>query len=523
MYYYFQLSCVLGFLVTCAWKTLDFIWFQPRKLEKQLRSQGLPGNSYRPIIGDLREYTKMIKEAESNMSGIGRSSDNGDDIHPGIVSRFIFETAKKYGTDCFIWFGSRPVIIIKDPKLMKEIFLKPNHFHKANFIDPLKSLLVGLIAVEGEKWIKHRRLIKPSFQLEKIKLMLPAFRLSTEEMLATWEESLSPQGSCDLDVWPSLLTLTSDAISRTAFGTNYEEGRNVFELQREQASYVITTIRSLSFPGLRFLPTKKNRRINEIEKVVRIKIRDIIDKRLKARKLGEDYVDKDDLLGILLESNAKEIKQKNGLTIEDVIEECKHFYLAGQETTSILLVWTLILLSRHQDWQSRARDEVFQVFGRKQIDFDGLNQLKVVTMIFAEVLRLYPSVPVLMRETREERKLGEFKIPAGVLLSLQVWMLHRDFEVWGDDAEEFKPERFRDGISSTLTTKDMSQLVAFVPFGWGPRICIGQNFAMIEAKLTLAMILQRFTFHLSPSYEHEPQTLITQQPQHGANLILHKL
>ncbi|CAI9116536.1 OLC1v1017711C1 [Oldenlandia corymbosa var. corymbosa] len=117
MYYYFQLSCVLGFLVTCAWKTLDFNWFQQGQLEKQLRSQGIPGNSYRPAIVDMREYTKMIKEGESNMSGIGRSSDNGDDIHPGIVSRFIFETAKKYAFST-IWVLFRLLCFLRCIKKM---------------------------------------------------------------------------------------------------------------------------------------------------------------------------------------------------------------------------------------------------------------------------------------------------------------------------------------------------------------------------------------------------------------------
>lgn len=139
-------------------------------------------------------------------------------------------------------------------------------------------------------------------------------------------------------------------------------------------------------------------------------------------------------------------------------------------------------------------------------------------MIIQEVLRLYPVAVMIRRIIHKETNLKNLTLPAETLLTVPVIMLHTDENIWGPDAKEFNPERFNGGILNA--TK--GQLV-YLPFGWGPRICIAQNFAMLEAKLVICHILQQFAFELSPSYAHAPNRVFALQPQHGAQLIFRKL
>ncbi|KAL6311131.1 hypothetical protein AAG906_012616 [Vitis piasezkii] len=435
-----------------AWRILNWMWLRPKRLEVLLH-------------GDFKEMFVMIKEATSRPISIS------DDIVQRIAP-FHYHSIKKYGNS-FIWMGPKPRVNIMEPELIRDVLSMHTVFRKPRVHALVKLLVSGLLF-----WMN----------------MLPAFHLSCSDMISKWEGKLSTEGSCELDVWPYLQNLTGDAISRTAFGSNYEEGRMIFELQREQAQLLVQFSESAFIPGWRFLPTKSNKRMKQIRKEVNALLWGIIDKRGKAMKAGETL--NDDLLGILLESNFKEIQEhendKNvGMSIKDVIEECKLFYFAGQETTSALLLWTMVLLSKHPNWQARAREEILHVFGNNKPEGDGLNHLKIVMMILHEVLRLYPPVPFLARSVYEDIQVGDMYLPAGVDVSLPTILVHHD---------QVLPRSFEGNESP----------VSFFPFGWGSQSCIGQNFAILEAKMVL-----------SPCYSHAPSSLVTLIPQYGAHLILH--
>ncbi|XP_048536733.1 cytochrome P450 72A15-like [Triticum urartu] len=493
-------------------RLVDYTWWRPRRLQRALRAQGLRGTPYRFPVGDLGDYGRQGKEASSRALPL-RCHDIRAHVAPYLCS-----TVREHGKTCVSWFGPVPKVTIADPGVTREVMSnKFGHFEKLRF-PTLTRLLAGGVAVyEGEKWVKHRRILNPAFHVEKLKLMMPAFSACCEELVSRWIESLGSDGCCEVDVCPEFQTLTGDVISRTAFGSSYLEGRRIFELQSVQADRIVAEVKKIFIPGYMSLPTKKNRLMHQTNNEIESILRGLIEKRMQAMQQGEST--KDDLLGLMLESNMRETDDKGqpilGMTIEEVIEECKLFYFAGSETTSVLLTWTMIVLAMHPEWQGRAREEVLGLFAKNKPEYDGFSKLKTVTMILYEVLRLYPPAVAFMRKTYKEIEIGSITYPAGVIIELPVLLIHHDPDIWGSDVHEFKPERFADGIAKA--SKDPG---AFLPFGWGPRICIGQNFALLEAKMALCMILQHFEFELGPTYSHVPHNQKMLRPMHGAQIKL---
>ncbi|XP_038984948.1 cytochrome P450 CYP72A219-like isoform X3 [Phoenix dactylifera] len=504
------IASVLAVLLFCGLKAFYSLWWKPKALEKQLREQGVRGNPYRILYGDTKDEIRAAKEAWSKPIALTHH------IAPR-VAPFAYQTVQKYGKTSLVWIGTTPRVILWDPQTMREVLLdKLGQFQKPPFNPLVRLLARGVASLEGEEWAKRRRVITPAFHLEKLKGMVPAFLISCVDLIKRWQNLTSAEGSCEIDVWPEFQNLTGDVISRTAFGSSYEEGTKIFELQKEQAVLVIEAARVPYIPGFRFLPTAKNKRRMHIDREIKTMLRNMIEKKLNSMKMGGSLGT--DLLGLLLQFSNNNDQKNYSITIDEVIEECKLFYFAGQETTSVWLTWTMILLSFHPNWQQRAREEVLKICGKNTPDFESVGHLKIVTMILYEVLRLYPPATSLFRRAIKETKLGDFSVPAGTDIWLPTILIHHDREFWGEDANEFNPERFSEGIAKASKVQN-----AFFPFGWGPRICLGQSFATIEAKMALATILQHFSFELSPSYAHAPYTVITLQPQFGAHIILHQL
>ncbi|KAL6614876.1 hypothetical protein ACP70R_037146 [Stipagrostis hirtigluma subsp. patula] len=505
-------------LLWWAVRMMEWAWWAPRRMERALRAQGLGGTEYRFLRGDLREEQGLKAAALARPMPMDQPHDVGPRVLP-----LLHRVYQAHGKLSFTWFGPTPRITITDPELVREVLSnKSDHFEKPKLPARLVKLLIGgILILEGEEWVHRRRLMNPAFHAEKLKAMLPAFSTSCSELIGRWESLAATSiGPAELDVWPEFKNLSGDVISRTAFGVGCQEGRRIFVLQAEQAERVVQSLKTSYIPGFSLLPTRNNRRMKAIDREIKTILRGIVEKRQKAMEKGE--ANSVDLLGLLLESNMNcrnsDGKSGKGITVDEVIEECKLFYFAGMETTAILLAWIMVVLSMHPEWQDRAREEVLQVFGKNKPDFSGISRLKIVTMVVNEVLRLYSPAVSLTRRTCKQTQLGGVSYPAGVMLLLPMIFIHRDPDLWGDNSGEFNPGRFAEGVS-----KACSDPGAFVPFSWGPRVCIGQNLALVETKVAISMILQRFTFELSPAYVHAPYTVLSLQPQHGVPVRLHRL
>lgn len=225
-----------------------------------------------------------------------------------------------------------------------------------------------------------------------------------------------------------------------------------------------------------------------------------------------------DLLQSILEGAINDHTLGKDSSKHFIVDNCKNIYFAGYESTATAISWCLMLLALHPEWQARIRSELAQVCPDGQSpDANSLTQLKTVTMVVQEVLRLYPPAAFVSREALEETKVGNIVVPKGVCLWTLIPTLHRDTDTWGPDANEFKPERFADGVSKACKSPQ-----AYIPFGLGPRLCLGKNLAMVELKVVVSMIVSKFSFSLSAKYKHCPAYRMIVEPGHGVHIVIQR-
>ncbi|KAG0496525.1 hypothetical protein HPP92_001054 [Vanilla planifolia] len=467
---------------------------------KKTQKAGVKGPKGNFWSGNEEEIKQMKMERREMILDI-KSHDFLEKVQPDFA-----KWASQYGGIFMFWSGKKPKLHISDPELAKQVLSNKFGFYRKIDVGPgIMALLgKGLVLAEGADWARHRRVVSPAFTMDKLKTMTGTIADCAEAMLTNWNEKKEVEVSLEFQ------ELTANAISHTAFGSSYALGKEVFLAQKELQMIIITSFFKRQFPFNKYLPTEANRSRRRLERKMRDTLMDIIERRLESKEAAYG----EDLLGLMMQA----CMSGNTMTMDEIISECKTFFFAGHETTSHLLTWTIFLLSTHQEWQQRLREEVLRECGKETPDADKISKLKLMTMVLFEVLRLYSPVMVLGRTAIKDVKLGSLVVPKDMDIIIPVAGIHHSKEIWGADANEFNPLRFENGV-----TKAANHPNAMLAFSTGPRACVGQSFAMLEAKIVLSMILQKFSFVLSPDYKHMPADMLTLQPQRGLPILLQNL
>jgi cytochrome P450 len=378
-------------------------------------------------------------------------------------------------------------------------------YQKGETIRVLKLLLgEGLLTSEGESWLRHRRLAQPAFHRRRVQALAPMMTGAAEEPLKRWAP-LAEAGR-PLDIQEEMMRLTFQVVGAALFsadmrGAADRVGPALTECL-EHLNY--RSLHPLALPE-RF-PTRRNRRFlrarGELDRIAYALIEG-------RRRGGEEH---DDLLSMLMEARDEETGE--GMSDAQLRDEVLTILLAGHETTAVALSWTFYLLSGRPDVERRLHEELATVLGGRPPRAEDLPRLPYTRMVVEESMRLYPPAWALARQSREPVEVGGYSLPAGATFVLSPYVTHRHPLLW-PDPERFDPERFTPERSEGRPT------FAYFPFGGGPRHCIGNGFALMEAQLLLATIAQRHSLRLVPGHRVEPEPLVTLRPRGGLPMTLH--
>ncbi|XWS66284.1 hypothetical protein CRYUN_Cryun05aG0186200 [Craigia yunnanensis] len=499
---------MLGFLGLLV-RLFEALILKPEILRSKLRKQGISGPPPSILLGNIPEM-KKIQSKESKLS-------RGEQviIHNccSAVFPFLDQWRKQYGSTFMFSLGSIQILHISDPDLVKEITIctsldlgKPSYQHKET--GPL--LGKGILTSNGAIWAHQRKILAPELYMDKVKGMMNLMAQSSVTVFDSWNSKIeSAGGVADIKIDGYMRSFSGDVISGACFGSNYSKGEEIFLKLRDLKEAMSRKFLS-GIPGIRYLPINANREGWRLEKEIRALILKVVKERKEAKS-------EKDLLQMILES-ATSSDLGQAAADRFIVDNCKNIYLAGYETTAVSATWTLMLLASNPEWQDKARAEVLEICGGESPDTDMLRKMKTLTMVINESLRLYPPVPILSRELLENMKFGDIHVPKGVIIWTLVATLHQHPDIWGPDADKFNPERFANGVAAACKFPHV-----YIPFGIGPRICLGQNLAMTELKILLALILSNFKFSLSPKYMHSPTMRLVIEPEHGVNLLVKKL
>jgi cytochrome P450 len=361
----------------------------------------------------------------------------------------------------------------------------------------------GLLTSEGEFWRRQRRLVQPAFHVQKLRGLAGTMARLTEEQIARWKSL--PQGARTLDMHAEMTRLTFRIVGQTLCSSDVEGdaqaiGDAITAAMRFANEYVENVVRIPTW-----LPLPKNIRFHRAKTTLDALVYRLIEEhRANSDRDG-------DLLSMLMAETDEGDGQ--GMTPKQLRDEVMTLVLAGFETTTNALTWTLYLLSKHPDIAHALQQESLEVLGGRAPTFEDLPRLELTERVLQESMRLYPPAWCLERAAVEDDELGGYTIPAGTTIAICPYVLHRNPSYW-DDPQAFDPDRFLPERGAARSR------FAYLPFGDGPRICIGKGFAMMEAKIVLAMFAGAFGLERGSEHPVELDPGITLRPKRGMHLTI---
>ncbi|HEF2052031.1 TPA: cytochrome P450 [Campylobacter jejuni] len=419
----------------------------------------------------------------------------------------LYERSYKMQTG-YVKMPNFDLYVINDTKEVKRMMVdEVREFPKSAFLHELLSPLLGesIFTTNGEVWKKQRELLRPSFEMTRINKV---FNLMSEAVADMMDRFSKYPNHAIIEVDEAMTFITADVIFRTIMSSKLDEEKgkkilNAFVTFQEQSVHTAMR-RMFCFPKwLSYvLGDRKRAKAGDV-------IRQVLSDIIKPRYDMADNAEFEDILGSLLLVVDADTNKR--FSFEEILDQVAMLFLAGHETTASSLTWTLYLLSLYPKEQEKAYEEITQVLQGGAIEISHLRQFKYLTNIFKESLRLYPPVGFFAREAKKDTQVRDKLIKKGSGVVIAPWLIHRHEEFW-TNPHGFNPSRFEGEYK-----KD-----AYLPFGVGERICIGQGFAMQEAILILANILKTYKLELEEGFVPDVVGRLTVRSANGMRIKFSK-
>ncbi|XP_078441726.1 cytochrome P450, family 97, subfamily A, polypeptide 3 [Wolffia australiana] len=412
----------------------------------------------------------------------------------------LYDLFLTYGGIFRLTFGPKSFLIVSDPGIAKHILRDNSKAYSKGILAEILEFVMGtgLIPADGDIWLARRKTIVPALHQKYVSAMVGLFAEATNKLCLKLDSAASNRDDVEMESLFSHLTL--DIIGKAVFNYDFDSLTNdtgiveaVYSVLREAEMRSLSPIPTWDIPIWKDI-SPRQRKVSASLKLINETLDSLIDickKMVEEEELQfyEEYMNEQDpsILRFLLASG-------DDVTSKQLRDDLMTMLIAGHETTAALLTWTFYLLSKEPAAMSKLQEEVDSVLGDRFPTVEDMKKLKYTSRVISESLRLYPQPPVLIRRSIEDDVLGGYPIKSGEDIFISVWNLHRSPHKWAN-ADSFNPERWPlDGP----TPNETNQAFSFLPFGGGPRKCVGDMFASFEAIVALAMLVRRFNFQMAP-------------------------